>query len=1345
MSKPGARKMDQIVSITPGDIHIIMIPSPGVPVPTPIPHPCASMIKDNVAKKVKVMGQPGAVKGSKSKHTPPHIPMGPGPFQKPPMNAGKIITGSSNVFYEGKEAAMFGDTGEMCSDPSNTPVGKVIGTAATVYVGGGGSGGGEAREKANVAAMKAAKAACHEWVNDNIPEGPEREAAHRALCTAAGDPVDVATGKMMKRHFEIRLNGRMPIELATNYSSARAGLGALGASWRHSFEIELIVESDFIAMRDENSRFTPFMRIEEGQETNAEGDTTRLAHHGDCYVVTLATGVSYKFPVPQGSTNGKRIPVAVIHDRWDNGLHLNYAADGRLHTVCDDSGRTLEFHYEARGLLTHVFQRMLRHEPETGRSVRFHYAEKSPLLTAVEDEAGNLRRYEYSRHLLTRAIDRNGDWFCFQYDKDGWCTRTWGEGGLLDRTLEYDRDKGRTRVIDSLGYTRVYHWDENGLVREEHDHVGKVLRFEYDDAMQCVKEENAEGDVWSYAYDEGGRLVKLETPEGAAKSFKYDEQGRLVGRVGFLGAAATIEYSDDGLVRTETDAFGGQTVERRASNGDVLSVRRPDGSEVHFVYDAVGNCIEMHTPAGLNIRRRFDHCGDLVYEEDQFGRRVEIEYDAAGFPLVIRKRDEREVRLHRDREGQVIQRETGDNEIERYTLGPVLGTLDEVEVYHRTDRDSAMDLVCRRVYTRDTECRLVRLESLPGTSTEIEYGEHGHSRRIRFGDGREHEFLRDGRGFISELRENGAMVFRQQVDAMGCVTTREMADGEEFSFEYDAIGNLLSGSSTGASLPVSYERDAFGRIVTQQGAAGTFAFEYDSTGAFRGYSLEEDLSIEFTPEYAQGGRRLRLSGTGGGSASLQYDERDRLCSIVHGSAETTERRYDSADRLVESRWTNPAEETLNAVYGFDAFGLLASVEPSNGLITHFERDGQKRLIACSEESDAGIATTRWEYDGQGNRCQETRPDGAIAQIRFEQGNRPIAVDDRSYTYDCRGRVVAIESAESDIALEVDVHGRTTGVTRPDGGKVSIAYDVLGRRVESTSETGTRRFFWVGDNLVHEQAPDGSQSHYLYEPGSHVPIALLTAQDDGFWEWNAVRTDSRGAPDRVSNATGEAIWSGTTGPWGNRPSEEGLAVMPLGLLGQYHDAETGLVHNGARIYDPASASYLSPDPIGLAGGLNHYGYVHDPVTFSDPLGLNPEVVALGIQNPPIQYGDQIFTNVDGLRKFAGDPAGDQSVKAEIYEKFDPVPGSGDKPGIPSAQTVRGAMKDSKEIHFNLEGMGVGEGSVSVETILNDPDPSKYTPPSTNWELATVLSDPELRGKTTFYDGPGQLSEKIPCTK
>lgn len=41
----------------------------------------------------------------------------------------------------------------------------------------------------------------------------------------------------------------------------------------------------------------------------------------------------------------------------------------------------------------------------------------------------------------------------------------------------------------------------------------------------------------------------------------------------------------------------------------------------------------------------------------------------------------------------------------------------------------------------------------------------------------------------------------------------------------------------------------------------------------------------------------------------------------------------------------------------------------------------------------------------------------------------------------------------------------------------------------------------------------------------------------------------------------------------------------------------------RDYDPATGRYVQSDPIGLAGGVNTYGYGgNDPINWSDPRGL-----------------------------------------------------------------------------------------------------------------------------------------------
>src|SRR3990172_11280329 len=65
----------------------------------------------------------------------------------------------------------------------------------------------------------------------------------------------------------------------------------------------------------------------------------------------------------------------------------------------------------------------------------------------------------------------------------------------------------------------------------------------------------------------------------------------------------------------------------------------------------------------------------------------------------------------------------------------------------------------------------------------------------------------------------------------------------------------------------------------------------------------------------------------------------------------------------------------------------------------------------------------------------------------------------------------------------------------------------------------------------------------------------------------------------------------------------LPYLSIGFPGQYYDQETGLHYNYFRYYDPTTGRYVTPDPIGLEGGINLFVYVaNNPVNSSDPEGL-----------------------------------------------------------------------------------------------------------------------------------------------
>ncbi|PWD65359.1 hypothetical protein DF215_21520 [Pectobacterium versatile] len=98
--------------------------------------------------------------------------------------------------------------------------------------------------------------------------------------------------------------------------------------------------------------------------------------------------------------------------------------------------------------------------------------------------------------------------------------------------------------------------------------------------------------------------------------------------------------------------------------------------------------------------------------------------------------------------------------------------------------------------------------------------------------------------------------------------------------------------------------------------------------------------------------------------------------------------------------------------------------------------------------------------------------------------------------------------------------------------------------------------------------------------------------------------------------GEVRWRGEQGLWGAHREERRPIPLrrylgdaaneevycELRYQGQLYDAETGLYYNRHRYYDAESGQYLSPDPIGLGGGIRPQSYVTNPLEFCDPLGL-----------------------------------------------------------------------------------------------------------------------------------------------
>lgn len=116
----------------------------------------------------------------------------------------------------------------------------------------------------------------------------------------------------------------------------------------------------------------------------------------------------------------------------------------------------------------------------------------------------------------------------------------------------------------------------------------------------------------------------------------------------------------------------------------------------------------------------------------------------------------------------------------------------------------------------------------------------------------------------------------------------------------------------------------------------------------------------------------------------------------------------------------------------------------------------------------------------------------------------------------------------------------------------------------------------------------------------------------------LHTDHLGIPRELTVTDGHIAWAAEYRAWGNaliaiderlsptsHDATVGLASsQPIRFQGQYCDSETGLHYNRFRYYDSDIGTFVSTDPIGLAGGANGYRYAPNPTGWADPLGLAP---------------------------------------------------------------------------------------------------------------------------------------------
>lgn len=1065
-----------------------------------------------------------------------------------------------------------------------------------------------------------------------------------------GHPVDVATGELFTEATDFTLPGPIPFAFTRAWVSSSTETGAtgdLGAKWANVLGQRLlhVPTLNAFALRMEDGRIALFHVPEPGKPSANAIERLLLETDGSRLWVRDYNGISRHF-APDPFTPGGFL-LSGFSDRNENRIRIERDRLGLLARMTGSAGHVLEFHHDDHGRLTRIDAPHPTTEGARIALMRYGYDGAGNLAHATDAE-GNALRYAYLGGQMVGETRKGGLHYTFEWDESHTrVTRTWGRSasGAMDRlnyaAFTYDEGHKCTIVADAEGHETRYFHDGAGHVTLEIDPLGRERRMSYDKAGNLLRCEEPSGAAVENAFDGVGRLQKGVTAEG----------------VSFSQVPLDVPPDDPrfGLMARVSESQSGTTTFSYDARGNLMAETGPTGTETRYLRDERGLLVAVTDEIGPVWRGRYSGSGLLVaegpdtmlrvFEHDRLGRVVRerhvggpdvaITRDLLGNPLLIDEGEGRQTRLAYDAEGNVVQHVTAEGAETRWAFDGIKHPVRRVEPTGATT-----------TYTYDAEFLPLRVTNPEGEHFVMEYDPAGQLlRKVAF----------DGRETVLEYTDTGALVAwteagrrtEQSCDPWGRPLERRLADGTRHRFSWAKNGQVAKAVAPGAVVAFSY--DAAGRVVEEAINGEATTRRYDARGRLTALGLPDGREITY--EITADNTPAALSLDGRELASFSHDPQGRLTGLVAGPLHLRH-SHDASGRLAAQevlRHTGSGSfrQLLRRDYTWSAGGTLAEMTDSRFGTRTYGYDSALRLT-----STTGWAPERFIFDQADHLVAATTPESPAATVALRQSAGQVRVmGDHHFSYDPQGNMVedwsgARQNTRRTYAYDGAGMLSEARVTTWDSELTArYTYDAFNRRISKTVRTRqdaandgadwegretVTRFYWAGDDLIGESTgPEAAPCErlYIYRPGQWVPLFLVENGKPYLYD-----TDHLGTPQALFDASGAMVWSAQYRAFGRaQVMEPGGLVQPLRAPGQYHDAETGLHYNRNRYLHTELGRYTQPDPIGLLGGENLYGYPPNPANFIDFFGLTPlnqggyslyhitnragEVVYVGITNDP----------------------------------------------------------------------------------------------------------------------------------
>lgn len=1004
-------------------------------------------------------------------------------------------------------------------------------------------------------------------------------------CYKAG-PVNCATGNQTEEQTDLVLGGRGPgLHVTRTYNSQAAaeakssGVWGYGWSGPYSSHLEFSKEPEAVTVVQENGATATFY-LESGKYVAGAWVQATLVKEGENYVFTLPTQEKLKFNKEGWLTEQK--------DRNGNAV-----------TVVSIFGVVVEV------------------KDAAGRKLAFVYTEGH--VSSIEDPMGNKVKYTYESGNLASVT------------LPGEETPRW--------KFKYDASHQLTEMTDGRGGVVKTAYDEKNRVKEQTDPMSRVTKFLYGESggfkTTTITEPN--GSTTFEKFNPAGEPLEVIRAKGVAgverkTTREYNSAYLLTKATDALGHSTTFEYNEAGDMTLEKDAEGNETKWTVSVLHDVLSETTPKGEKTTYKRNVNGTleAIERPAPGETTQKSTFKHAanGDLESATDALGHETKFEYDTYGDLKSVTDAAGDKTTWTYDKDGRQL-----------------------TAVSPRGNEEGAKAEEFETKTERDAQGRPIKITDPLGHETKFAYDKNGNLESTTDALGHATKYTYDSDNEQTKVEKANGTTSEAAYDSMGQVKSRTNGNANTTKYEHDVLEQLTE-TIDPLERKTKREYDAAGNLKKSEDALGrTVSYTYDLADRLKEVNYSEEATHDVTFKYDKDGNVTEMVD-GTGTTTKVYDQLDRLSEVTNGAKELVKYKYDLGNEVTEL--TYPNGETVK--HAFDKAGRLEKVTDWLGKETTFgyNRDSQVKamtfpvtttnvdeyaynkadqLTEVSMKKGASVlASMAYTRDklGQVEKSVDTGfSEEAERAYEYDAGNRLLKSNGTVFEYDKAGNVTKISpttytydkadqiATASNATFEYNKLGQRIKET-PTGGTASpYAYDQAGHLISTSSAGSENTFKYDGTGLMTTETRSTSTYHMAWDPVGGLPLLLRSGNDYYIYgpeglpieqitsgSATYLHHDQLGSIRILTNSSGEVSGTYRYGPNGAVWKRTGTTTSKMGFAGQFRmNAEHQLIYLRGRVYDPATAQFLTVDPAVAETG-EPYGYAaENPVNEVDPSGLD----------------------------------------------------------------------------------------------------------------------------------------------